>query len=91
MIEQEKPIDDTSERSFGTAEEERKKIVADKAAIVDAREASDEKREEQEEDLEGESGANRPAGTMMTAERSTGVNPENEDPIDEKMPHMPPA
>ncbi len=33
---------------------------------------------------------NRPSGTR-TAEDSTGVNPEAEEPIDPEMPSMPPA
>lgn len=38
----------------------------------------------------GDSHANRPSGTS-TARSSTGVNPEAEEPIDPKMPNMPPA
>ena len=32
----------------------------------------------------------RPDG-RVTAERSTGINPRNEDPIDPRMPNLPPA
>ena len=37
-----------------------------------------------------ESGANRPTGTS-TAESSTGINAEDENPIDSESPNMPPA
>ena len=38
----------------------------------------------------GETGAGRPSGTS-TARDATGINPENEEPIDPDMPNMPPA
>jgi hypothetical protein len=38
----------------------------------------------------GEEGADRPTGTS-TARDSTGINPQDREPIDEDMPNMPPA
>ena len=38
----------------------------------------------------GGSGASRPSGTS-TSRDSTRINPENESPVDEKSPNMPPA
>ena len=38
----------------------------------------------------GQSGAGRPSGGS-TARDSTGINPEDREPIDSRMPHMPPA
>ena len=38
----------------------------------------------------GESGACRPTG-KATARRSTSINPEARDPIDPRMPNLPPA
>ncbi len=38
----------------------------------------------------GEDGRGRPTGTS-TARDSTGINPEDAEPIDEDMPNMPPA
>ncbi|MBS1795555.1 MAG: hypothetical protein JSS81_16995 [Acidobacteria bacterium] len=38
----------------------------------------------------GESGAGRPTG-VRTARDSTSINPDDREPIDPKMPHMPPA
>lgn len=35
-------------------------------------------------------GAGRPSGGV-TARHSTGINPEDREPIDPRMPHMPPA
>ena len=39
---------------------------------------------------EGETGADRPTGTS-TARDSTGINPEDENPIDPNSPNLPPA
>ncbi len=39
---------------------------------------------------DGEAGADRPAGGS-TARNSTSINPEAKDPIDPRMPNMPPA
>jgi hypothetical protein len=39
---------------------------------------------------EGETGADRPAGSS-TARDSTGINPEDENPIDPNSPKLPPA
>ena len=38
----------------------------------------------------GRSGADRPAG-YSTARSSTGINPDDREPIDPRMPHIPPA
>ena len=59
-----------------TSEEEVNKILEDKAAIVDAQEESAEDRSSED---------------VWTAEDSTGVNADLEEPIDPKMPRMPPA
>lgn len=60
----------------GTAGEEVDKILEDKANIVDAQ-------EDATDDRDSEDG--------FTAEDSTGVNADNEEPIDPAMRRMPPA
>ena len=59
-----------------TAEDEVNKILEDKAAIVDAQEESVDDRSPED---------------AWTAEDSTGVNADLEEPIDPRMPRMPPA
>ena len=72
---QEHENDHTPDQSTGTAEEEQKKIVEDKAAI----------HEQQEQTTE-----NRPDDSASASD-SSGVNAEHEEPIDPRMPVMPPA
>ncbi|CAN5239334.1 hypothetical protein BH10ACI1_BH10ACI1_05340 [soil metagenome] len=60
---------------FGTAEEEQNKIKEDKAALGKLQEETSENRANSEE----------------AAEHSTSVNAAHEEPVDPKMPNMPPA